>query len=509
MTNQRRGSSIRGATLALLLLLATALASVAGCWSGGSAAPQDASPSPSAGGYGKPKAPPTFEPLFQDWPQPQLALVLTGEQDGYLEPCGCAGLDRQKGGLSRRLALLEELRGKGWPVVALDVGGLTKRFGVQAEIKYKLAVEALATLGYAAVGFGPRDLKHSTGTLLGAITELSGKPLHFVSANVSVADYESAECVPFLIVEEGGKKIGVTAALAPEHAAELSESDVKVRDAEEALAEVLPNLEGCDVRVLLAFAPPETSRRWAEKFAGQFDVVVTAGGAEEPPSKPKAIGDKTWLVEVGHKGMYAGVVAFTGDAARPRLFERVPLDARFKETEPMKEMMRRYQAELETIGFAGLELKTAPNARGQYAGAASCKECHPTAFGVWSGSKHAHATETLTKLDPPRQFDPECLSCHVTGWEPQKYYPFESGFVSLEATPHLAGNSCENCHGPAAAHVAAERGRDLAAREVNRATLRLTEATASATCAACHDLDNSPDFDFATYWPKVKHKGKK
>jgi hypothetical protein len=26
-------------------------------------------------------------------------------------------------------------------------------------------------------------------------------------------------------------------------------------------------------------------------------------------------------------------------------------------------------------------------------------------------------------------------------------------------------------------------------------------------CMLCHDLDNSPDFDFQVYWPKVKHEG--
>ncbi len=24
-------------------------------------------------------------------------------------------------------------------------------------------------------------------------------------------------------------------------------------------------------------------------------------------------------------------------------------------------------------------------------------------------------------------------------------------------------------------------------------------------CATCHDLDNSPDFDFDLYWPGVEH----
>ena len=48
--------------------------------------------------------------IFVDWPKPKLALVITGNQEGYLEPCGCAGLDRMKGGMSRRYSLFRQLR---------------------------------------------------------------------------------------------------------------------------------------------------------------------------------------------------------------------------------------------------------------------------------------------------------------------------------------------------------------------------------------------------------------
>ena len=51
-------------------------------------------------------------PIFVGWPKPKLALVITGNQEGYLEPCGCAGLDRMKGGMSRRYSLFRELRKK-------------------------------------------------------------------------------------------------------------------------------------------------------------------------------------------------------------------------------------------------------------------------------------------------------------------------------------------------------------------------------------------------------------
>ena len=34
--------------------------------------------------------------LFTDWPTPQAVLVITGELDGYIEPCGCTGKENQK-----------------------------------------------------------------------------------------------------------------------------------------------------------------------------------------------------------------------------------------------------------------------------------------------------------------------------------------------------------------------------------------------------------------------------
>ena len=43
---------------------------------------------------------------FVDWEKPDLALVFTGMTNGYIEPCGCAGMERMKGGLSRRHTFL-------------------------------------------------------------------------------------------------------------------------------------------------------------------------------------------------------------------------------------------------------------------------------------------------------------------------------------------------------------------------------------------------------------------
>src|SRR5436853_3484684 len=53
-----------------------------------------------------------------DWSKPAVALVITGQQLGYIEPCGCTGLENQKGGLARRQTFLKRLTDeKGWTVV--------------------------------------------------------------------------------------------------------------------------------------------------------------------------------------------------------------------------------------------------------------------------------------------------------------------------------------------------------------------------------------------------------
>jgi hypothetical protein len=325
-------------------------------------------------------------------------------------------------------------------------------------------------------------------------------------------------------------RIGVTSVLGTKEVAQAKNiSDLTLLDANQAIPQILPGLRkaNCDHMVLLANAAPDEAKALAVRFP-EFDWVLTAHGADEPPKEPTLIpGTKTRLVEVGKKGMYAVVVGFYKNGGSSFRYQRVPLDHRFADAPEIHEMHVDYQKQLEQLGWENLGLKPTPHPTGRkYAGSQACADCHTIAMGIWQNTPHAHGTETLVKrTDPPRQFDPECVSCHATGWEPQKYFPFESGFVGLKETPTLAGNGCENCHGPAAQHVAVENGEADATdeeREALRAALRLKivdnegnkpgqvykEGGVVDMCMHCHDLDNSPDFDFQTYWPKVEHVGK-
>jgi hypothetical protein len=270
----------------------------------------------------------------------------------------------------------------------------------------------------------------------------------------------------------------------------------------------------CDHQVLLSWATPEETRSLAAAYP-QFDIVVTAGGADEPPAQLPELATGGRLVELGHKGMYAVAIGFFPGSDQPLRSQRIPLDARWGEAREMIKLLASYQRQLESLGLEGLGLSAMRHPTGRrFAGSAACSDCHAYAYEVWEGSSHASALTTLEEQDPRRDGDPECLSCHVVGWAAQRFEPFEGGFLSMAKTPHLAHNGCENCHGPAAAHAAVERG-DVRATQAERDRLReelvLTLDTpegkqrAVNNCLECHDLDNSPQFDFDEYWPSVDH----
>ena len=134
-----------------------------------------------------------------------------------------------------------------------------------------------------------------------------------------------------------------------------------------------------------------------------------------------------------------------------------------------------------------------------FVGADTCKDCHPNTFDKWKNkTKHSKAFDALLHDPKPNSaFDAECISCHTTGFE------FNSGWKSEKETPHLAGNQCENCHGPSSRHVADPDNAEfrklihLDAQQLNKTRL----------CYNCHDEDNSRDFELNKFWGEIVHKG--
>ena len=460
-----------------------------------------------------------FDPIeahglfFVDWPKPQAALVITGVQNGYLEPCGCAGLDQMLGGLGRRQTMIAMLREEfGWPVAAVDVGGLVKGFGRQAEMKFHLTLEAMRRMRYDAVAFGLTDLRFPAAELLSVALGVGDEPGPFVSANAALFDFDAELTDRLRVVEAGELRFGITAVLGKTYQSELRNDDVALRDPVPALEAVISDLVGqADVLVLLAHATVEESIELARRFP-EFDVVVTADGPGTPPPEPRRIEEtESLLILVGEKGMHGIVLGFYDDPEAPIRYQRVPLDARFATSRDFHLLMTAYQDQLRELGFEGLGLgRPAPHPQdethGPFVGSQQCESCHDISYDAWRKTPHARAWETLAELDPQRTHDPECISCHVVGWHPTQYFPYEGGFWSEEETPHLTSVGCEACHGPGGNHVAAEMGSDPALQEKYRSLMVITKGESREHhCGTCHNLDHSPDFDFDTYWPPIEH----
>lgn len=452
---------------------------------------------------------------FVGWEKPRVAIVFTGLTNGYIEPCGCAGMDRMKGGLSRRRDFLRGLREeRGWDVVAIDAGQTTVGFGVQEELKFDMAMNAFRLMEYDAIGIGKGELRFPAYFLLTFTAPTSAdSPSLFTSANVGVYGYHDAYALPLKVVERGGLKVGVVSVVCPSEDLEHRDENLLIESPEKKLKELEPRMKkaGCDKWTLIVHGTEAETATLAKKFP-IFDFIVTADTPSAPPAEAKKINDAQTLIEVGEKGKYAVVLGLY-DSGEIRC-QRVALDSRFKSSEDVALLMKDYQSILKTLvslkGYReGLGLNPARSPRaeilGKYVGAQKCQSCHEEEHRIWLRTRHANAWKSLTDVaNPPRDFDPECVGCHVVGWDGLQRFPYVDGFVTAEETPHLQNVGCESCHGPGEKHVAAELGDDEAAMERIRAEMRLGKST-KTTCYTCHDADNSPEFDFDVYYPLIDH----
>jgi len=125
----------------------------------------------------------------------------------------------------------------------------------------------------------------------------------------------------------------------------------------------------------------------------------------------------------------------------------------------------------------------------QYAGQDLCIACHAEEVAQWARGPHARAWLHLTRRGETR--NAACLACHTTG------FGRPGGFVDVAENDTLLNVQCESCHGPMRLH--AQQADQLGVRPSSG--LQISEKT----CARCHDEENSPNFDCASYLRAVRH----
>lgn len=118
--------------------------------------------------------------------------------------------------------------------------------------------------------------------------------------------------------------------------------------------------------------------------------------------------------------------------------------------------------------------ESAPQGVEGYAWAGACQECHEAIHTSWAATKHATA---INRLNSDERKGSQCIGCHVTG-------PKQA--VMVEGKQANGGVQCEECHGPAKAHIDA-------ARAGNVASVKLTRKAPAALCQTCHN-EKSPHY---------------
>ncbi len=93
-----------------------------------------------------------------------------------------------------------------------------------------------------------------------------------------------------------------------------------------------------------------------------------------------------------------------------------------------------------------------PEGKSRYLGVQSCAACHAEEVTFWRKTGHSRAYATLEKEH--KQFNLDCVSCHVTGYE-------KPGGSTVTHVKTLKNVGCENCHGPGARHVDDPQNKSL------------------------------------------------
>ncbi len=457
--------------------------------------------------------------------KPAVRLLLTGGQDGKLKPCGCSA--PQKGGLERAAAVLYRLReagrGRGTAVGALSLGwALRGNLEAQEEAKADYLRAVRVALGYSAALLGTPDLLvPAMCQPRGAGPETPTPPL-----NVKLADTNPASGATRLLADftVGRAAFRAMSVVEPSQAEPLVDAGffAAVSSASQNMGGLLPNPDVVFVvstRVRNAGTLDEI-RNGLKRLGAGIVVDVSPSGhgkrtVDDYALKPHG---EPLVVELAEFGTAVGVLdldpapAGGGWVVSYRQIELVPQWEKYggPSLAAVRQLDGLYRAMVKGRRYL-LDILRTRESGPTYVGSSACAACHQAIYNDWKRSPHAVALETLQNVN--YHWDPECLRCHVVGWERSTdadWTVWSSGFRDPARTPFLGGVGCENCHGPGSAH---------AARPKERALFRLRAGSTPAgpnrrlpgreTCLRCHDAENSHGFAAgyeAQYLPAVDHR---
>jgi hypothetical protein len=290
--------------------------------------------------------------------------------------------------------------------------------------------------------------------------------------------------------------------------AKFKNAGFAVDDPFEVAATLVPEVDKlAEVVVVLAHLPTDEARELAKAVPGidvlvlghqlhaqppaQLETTTQTPGAEAGENYVKSLGPV--VVTPGQQGQHLAqtrlslaadrrILAY-GGAATPLTLRDFP--ERMDLAEALKKLHQVVNSErkrLELASDISLGEKRLVAGQDHFLGDLRCARCHFDIYQDWRNTQHAHAWQTLVELN--RDADPECVSCHVTGMD------LPGGYKGVGAIQDMRNVQCEACHGMGTMH------------DMTGAT---DPEAGNATCIRCHSGENSPEFEFDRYWPKIMH----
>lgn len=467
-----------------------------------------------------------FSPAMSQTPSAPAALDLfyLGNRASRLESCGCHS--RQQGGVQYEAVLYEKNAGR--PGLRLDLGDWTAA-NINANpvdlLLTRYLLRAQTMLGMDAVNVGPRDME-LTADFFRAFTEKYSKEVPpLVSANVYLRDQPGKLAfTPFRIITRmvGGQevKIGLTGvawlydedymlergAKPPEKLETLNYVALQpVKALEPVISELRPKV---DLLIVMSSGEAGSASEIAKAFP-KTDIVIARNGPEAPQVALAQEGSVRLLFGRNSQGKELGYTPLERKDGQWVFTARPSYLSVNKDVEPKAAFV----ALIEEFKKDTQKLKpklAPPGAKDLYAGDIMCQMCHAEQHAAWKKTPHARAMSTL--VNKGQQFNPNCVKCHVTGFQ------HENGFYAMNDRPSekMANVQCEVCHGPARIHAmaqtmkrsgaenylpAAEFKRRMEEERLNRPRKEVPEKV----CLACHTPENDDHFVYQEKLPKVKH----
>ena len=437
-----------------------------------------------------------------------IGIFFSATVHGNLEVCGCP--IHPLGGVARRAGYLKAFaeRSPGVAMLQVDAGNIfsderndsDKNLRQDARLMNDWIVRADDVLGLDVLNLSYKDIDYAASFLKPDATLKPGKSA-VISSNIRAVDGAHLSPEPYVIRIVTGKRlarpvriafIGVSDTAPDEMKDRVAASGFVINDPFESVKAALAEVaDKADVNVVVSFLSLPRVNKLA-RLNDDIDVIINSDETGLVPDPGQV--NNALIVFAAKETKHLGELRVYTDAdgVVDRFTARyVELDEVIPDEPGMAAITAQARREIDEVQNRMAEAEAAvysasnsSNGRSPFVLSDACGKCHQTEYAIWRKSLHSKAFAALETRR--RTFDSACIGCHSLGFQKQ-------GFVNIKATPHLANVQCESCHGPGAAHAAAPAAGNYKTPARN------------ASCLVCHDRANSPDFDFAKYWPVIAH----